>query len=230
MKVARRSVRALVVAALAVVAVAGVGAWALLRSSGPSSSIGPEGVAIYHVPSLAANTTARGGRAIDGITCRSQSHEAIKYHVHVHVEIFVNGSMRRLPGGVGITAPRLAFHFKTGTFYDVGLYDCLYWLHTHVADGVIHVEAPMKRTFTLGQFFDVWGQPLGPNRVGPASGHVVVFENGRRYRGSPRSVPLLAQGEIQIDVGSPVVAYRPLTFKVTGGCGEGTSGCNGQFG
>src|SRR5581483_12030445 len=30
-------------------------------------------------------------------------------------------------------------------------------LHTHEPDGIIHVESPVNRKFTLGEFFDVWG-------------------------------------------------------------------------
>ena len=35
---------------------------------------------------------------------------------------------------------------------------CFAWLHTHAADGVVHIESPTKRTYTLGNFFDVWGR------------------------------------------------------------------------
>ena len=73
----------------------------------------------------------------------------VKYHIHIHVSVYVNGPMMRLPGGVGITKPPLIEKYKTGNFYDVGLYDCLYWIHAHVADGNIHVEAPVKQSFTL---------------------------------------------------------------------------------
>ncbi|OYV64554.1 MAG: hypothetical protein B7X07_06050 [Actinobacteria bacterium 21-64-8] len=108
-----------------------------------------------------------------------------KYHIHIHVSVYVNGQMMRLPGGVGITKPPLIEKYKAGNFYDVVLYDCLYWIHTHVADGIIHVEAPVKQSFTLGQFFAVWAQPLSANLVGPASGQVAVFENGKRLTGDP---------------------------------------------
>jgi len=40
------------------------------------------------------------------------------------------------------------------------------WLHTHAADGIIHTESPVERTYTLGDFFDIWGQPLGRHQVG----------------------------------------------------------------
>jgi len=32
---------------------------------------------------------------------------------------------------------------------------------------------------TLGDFFDEWGQPLGPGQVGPAKGHVVALYNDK---------------------------------------------------
>ncbi|MDE3065158.1 MAG: hypothetical protein KGJ36_05765 [Acidobacteriota bacterium] len=200
--------------------------WASVGSSGAASSPGPEGVVVFHVPDLAPATTTATGAPVDGVTCQSEAKEVVKYHIHVAVALFVNGARERLPAGVGITRPYLVEHFKTGTFLDVGPYNCLYWLHTHAADGIVHVEAPAKGAFTLGQLFDVWRQPLGAERVGPARGRVVVYENGRRLSGDPRVTPLLPHGVIQIDVGSPVVAFQPFTYRVTGGCGQGTTGCS----
>jgi hypothetical protein len=221
-----RSPRA-ILAALALIAGTGISLLGNSPSAGaaPSSHIGPEGVLVYDVPNLAPATT-RNGQTVDGISCRKLADETVKYHVHVHVAVYVNGKMKRLPAGIGITTPRLLEKESKGHFYDVGLYDCLYWLHTHVADGIIHVEAPAKGNFTLGQFFDIWNQPLGSNQVGPAKGKVVVFENGKRLSGNPRLTPLLAQADIQIDVGSPAVPFHKFPFKVTGGCGAGTTSCS----
>ena len=221
----RRGLRARIAYLLVILVLIGGGLTVWLSSGSADSHVGPEGVLIYNVPDLASSFSTNTGGTVDGISCRTLAKETVKYHVHVHVALYVNGQMRRLPAGIGITKPQLVEHEKTGVFDDVGLYDCLYWLHTHVADGIIHVEAPAKQAFTLGQFFDVWGQPLGPNQVGPAKGKVVVFENGKRLTGNPRSAPLLAQGVIQIDVGSQVVPFHPLTFKVSGGCGAGKNGC-----
>lgn len=197
--------------------------WLLVRS--PKAVSGPEGVAILNAPNLAPASAALSGKTVDGISCRTLSKETVKYHIHVHVAVFVNGQQVRLPAGIGITKPVLVQHYSSGLFDDVGLYDCMYWIHTHVADGIVHVEAPAKQSFTLGQFFDVWGQPLGPNQAGPAKGTVVVFENGKRLTGNPRSTPLLPHADIQIDVGGPVVSFQPFTFKVSGGCAEGTLSC-----
>jgi len=208
-----------------VIVVAGT-ATAVLLTRTPSAKVGPEGVVVLNVPNLAPASTTQTGKTVDGITCRPLAKETVKYHVHIHVEAFVDGKQMRLPAGIGITKPFVVQHYSSGPFDDVGLYDCLYWLHTHVADGIVHVEAPAKQSFTLGQFFDVWGQPLGPNQVGPAKGKVVVYENGKRLTGNPRLTPLSPHGDIQIDVGTPVVAFQPFTFKVSGACGQGTLSCS----
>lgn len=221
----RRTVRVGGPLVLLVTLLLGSGLATATSAGTPKSHVGPEGVLIYNVPDLASSSTTRTGTSVDGITCRTQAKETVKYHIHAHVAIYVHGQLRRLPAGVGITKPQIVDHYPSGVYDDVGIYDCLYWLHTHSADGVIHVESPVKATYTLGQFFDIWRQPLSANQVGPAHGHVVIFENGKKFVGNPRAVPLLAQAVIQIDVGSPVVAFHPLKFKVSGGCGEGTTSC-----
>ena len=195
-------------------------------SGASSSSTGPEGVRVPHVANLAPASSTKSGAPVDGIACDTLAKEKVKYHIHTHVSLYVDGRLERLPAGIGITRPALVEKYASGTFYDVGLYDCLYWLHTHAADGIIHVESPARGNFTLGQFFDIWGQPLRSSQVGPARGAVVVFENGKKLSGNPRSTPLLKQGNIQIDIGKPMVAYHPFSFHVTGSCGEGTNGCS----
>jgi hypothetical protein len=94
----------------------------------------------------------------------------------------------------------------------VGAGTCFYWLHTHAADGIIHIESPIARTFTLGDFFDVWGQKLGPERVGPSPGPVTALIDGHVYRGNPRDIPLTAHAQIQLEVGRPLVAPVSITF------------------
>jgi hypothetical protein len=107
----------------------------------------------------------------------------------------------------------------------VGGGSCFYWLHTHAADGIVHIESPVVRTFTLGNFFDVWGQELGPDRVGPASGRVTAIYNGRVFEGNPRQIPLTAHAQIQLEVGRPLVAplrspFRPGFSSGPDGLGE----------
>ena len=161
---------------------------------GPSGS---EGVPVPSAAPLAGTATDVTGRDVDGISC--QASEQSIFHIHAHLTIFVNGSARRLPADVGIPA-----HAQNGP--------CLYWLHTHAPDGVIHIESPVRRTYTLGDFFDEWGQPLGPHQAGPATGPVVAIYNGQRYEGNPRDIPLNAHAQIQLEVGTPLIAPESVTF------------------
>jgi hypothetical protein len=86
------------------------------------------------------------------------------------------------------------------------------WLHTHSADGIIHTESPVNRAYTLGEFFDIWGQPLGREQAGPAHGPVTALLNGRVFTGNPREIPLLAHAQIQLEVGRPLLAPESITF------------------
>ena len=99
----------------------------------------------------------------------------------------------------------------SATFYSAS--QCFYWLHTHAADGIIHIESPSAtRVFTLGDFFAEWRQPLTSRQVGPAVGQVTAFLNGKRWNGSPAAIPLGAHYAIQLDVGVPLVPPQPVDF------------------
>ena len=74
----------------------------------------------------------------------------------------------------------------------------------------------MKRTYTLGEFFDEWGQPLGPSQVGPARGKVTVIVNGKVFQGNPRDVPLGSDENLQVEVGTPLAAPQTINWSVTG--------------
>jgi hypothetical protein len=178
----------------------------------PVGTPGPETVPIPNGPALATTHGAATGATVDGIQCNSG--EQLVSHVHTHLTIFVNGQARVIPYGIGIPGSR-AVNTKHGAFVETG--SCFYWLHTHAEDGVIHVESPSSHlSFTLGQFFDEWGVPLSTTRVGPATGKVTVFftapgQAPRLYEGNPRSLPLGSHYQIQLDVGSPIVAPVQVT-------------------
>lgn len=210
---------------LLVVLGVGLGVWRL-QGTGKVALPGPEGVPIQTVPDLAPAASTHSGQPIDGVTCRATMDQKVGYHIHVLVRIFVHGRQERLPAGAGIAAPRLEEHLSTGLFVDSGVGGCLYWLHVHSNDGIIHIESATRQVFTLGQFFDIWGQPLSSTQVGPARGTVRVFENGKRVEGDPRTAPLLSQAVIQLDVGTPVIPFQPSVFKVNGLCGSGTLSCS----
>ena len=168
---------------------------------------GPEGVPIPAAAPLAGTTTAATGKDVDGISC--QASEQTIFHIHAHLTIFVSGSPRQVPAGIGIPGSQ-AQNSAQGAFMSGGT--CFYWLHTHAADGIIHIESPVHRTYTLGDFFDEWGQPLGPHQVGLATGAVVAIYDGRRYEANPRDIPLNAHAQIQLEVGTPLVGPTSITF------------------
>jgi hypothetical protein len=121
----------------------------------------------------------------------------------------VNGAPRQVPAAIGIPGAQ-ATNTPSGPFIASGT--CFYWLHTHAPDGIIHIESPVQRTYTLGDFFDIWGQPLGPDQAGPARGPVTALYNGQVYRGNPRNIPLEKHAQIQLEVGKPLVSPASISF------------------
>ena len=92
---------------------------------------------------------------------------------------------------------------------------CIYWLHTHAPDGVIHVESPTQRIYTLGDFFDEWHQPLSSTQVGGVTGKVTALVNGKPWTKSVRAIPLDPHAVIQLNVGSPV-PFETVNWSGTG--------------
>jgi hypothetical protein len=137
------------------------------------------------------------GQTIDGIHCDAA--EQMAMHIHQHVAITDHGMPVVIPDDVG---------------RPLGV-QCFYWLHTHTPDGIIHVEAPSLRSFTLGQFFDVWGQPLTRKNVAgakPRPGErVVVYVDGKLYTGDPRAIELTQHLDVAIRVGPPYGAPPPFS-------------------
>jgi hypothetical protein len=176
--------------------------------SGPP---GPEGVPIEVGKLLAPASTASTGQTVDGIQCDSGA--SVVYHVHTHLSVYVNGALRPLPIGIGIVSP-VVEQTQHGGFAEAT--QCYYWLHVHAQDGVIHIESPAVRSYTLGQFFDIWRQPLGPDGVAGAAGRLTVYVNQKRYAGNPRDIELGSHEDIQIDVGQPLVPPRPVNWSGTG--------------
>jgi hypothetical protein len=168
---------------------------------------GPEGIVLESGQLLAPESTSATGQTIDGIQCNAN--EQVAYHIHAHLSVYVNGKLRPVPAGVGIVTP-VAQQTANGAFDSATR--CYYWLHVHAQDGVIHVESPTTTTYTLGQFFAIWKQPLTADQVGPATGKLTVFVNGARHTGSPATISLKSHEDIQIDVGTPAVAAQRIDW------------------
>jgi hypothetical protein len=178
-----------------------------LAAHGDPGALGSEGVPVPDAPTLALAASPSPGQSVDGISCAPL--EQLAFHIHVHLTVFVDGTARQIPYSIGISDPQ-TIGTPQGPFVAAG--SCFTWLHTHAADGIVHIESPMQRSFTLGDFFDVWGQPLSATRVATAGGKVTAFVDGRPYLGNPREIPLLAHEQIQLEVGRPLVKPESITF------------------
>jgi hypothetical protein len=171
-----------------------------------AAQIGFEGVPIETGADLASPGTTQTG-TVDGIQCGST--EQLAYHVHAHLSMYVNGAPRALPGGIGIPGSTVQ---QTSQGPEAVGGQCIYWLHTHAPDGVIHIESPTQRIYTLGDFFDEWHQPLSPSGVAGSSGKVTAFVNGKQWTKNPRLVPLDPHAVIQLDLGAPPVPFHPMSW------------------
>ncbi len=142
------------------------------------------------------------GGASSGLTCS----RATEPRVGAHLELFARGLVVLVPAGIGLGPPLRTAGLKiSGT--------CSYPARTREPTGVI--ESVQNRRVTLGDFFALWGQPLGPRRLAGfrAAGveRVRAWVNGRSWPGDPHSIPLLRHSEIVLELGRfipPHASYR----------------------
>ena len=131
--------------------------------------------------------------SVDGIQCNVV--EQLVFHNHAHLDIFINGQPYTIPSQVGIVPGK-----------------CIYWLHTHDDSGVIHIESPVTRNFTLGQFFDIWNKKFANTQIfdNPvnAKNAMSVYVNGNKINGgmSYRDINLKEHDQIAIVYGKPPVS------------------------
>src|ERR1700674_4666449 len=120
----------------------------------PAPAPGPKGLEKVPVPlvaPLAAPRALKLGQTIDRVKCEVT--EKLAFHIHAHLAIFVNGKQRQVPYGIGIGPPLHGVPSPISPFVTSGT--CIAWMHTHTADGIIHMEAPKLMSFALGQFFEL---------------------------------------------------------------------------
>jgi hypothetical protein len=124
--------------------------------------------------------------------------EGTVLHTHEHLDVFVHGTRVTVPATIGID--------PAGQFIAP--------LHTHDASGVIHVESPTQRAFSLGQFFDVWGVLFTRDCVGSlcSSGadHLRVYVDGQEAAGDPRRLELFSHEQIVVTYGTDAELPSPI--------------------
>lgn len=79
----------------------------------------------------------------------------ILLHIHPRLYLNVNGKPYFVPQNVGIEPDLWKYH-ALDQYGMKGMAP----LHTHTADGMLHVESTILRNYTLGEFLDIWGLDL----------------------------------------------------------------------
>jgi hypothetical protein len=123
--------------------------------------------------------------------------EGTAVHIHQHLDLYVDGRKVPVPALIGID-PAVGFAP----------------LHVHDTSGVIHVESPTVRSYTLGEFFAVWGVRFTPSCLGGycAGGHrrLRVYVDGTPYRGDPTAITLQPHQELVVAFGTAAQLPSPI--------------------
>jgi hypothetical protein len=137
--------------------------------------------------------------------------ESLTYHVHAHLDVFVDGKPVVVPAGIGINIDDPDVHKGndgpggSATYGGIDECDspCISPLHTHDSSGIIHTESATPVPNTLGEFFIEWGVRLTGSCVGDDCGSkpVAFYVDGERYTQDPAAMELTDHEEIAIVVG-----------------------------
>lgn len=111
-------------------------------------------------------------------------------HIHQHLDIWVDGEKVTVPESIGIDA-------GGGFISD---------LHTHDTTGIMHVESPTQQSFSLGQFFAVWGLPLSADCIGSlceqGAKQLRLWVNGVEVTADPTRIVLAEHQQIVVAYGT----------------------------
>jgi hypothetical protein len=129
------------------------------------------------------------GKPVGAVNCLVNA----TWHKHMLLSIYSNGKRLGFPDGIG--------RVHAGCYH-------AYEMHVHDVTGIIHMEADTPKNFTLGDWFELWQQPLGRDGVAGLAGpaRFYVIDNGQitRYDGDPAAIPMVAHREILIVTGTPL--------------------------
>jgi hypothetical protein len=144
------------------------------------------------------------GAMVDGIPTAATMSD--NYHVHAFLGLYVNGQEVAIPDAIGMVDPFGDFDSNNPCTGGANNFECyadgygqtggFYYMHTHDASGMIHMEAPSPvchqpptyqppcnmSIFTFGNFLDIWGISLTPNNFGPFQGPVQIYTGPTGYQ------------------------------------------------
>jgi hypothetical protein len=186
------SAAVVVAAALLVVVV-----MAVTRNSGTQVSAG-DAASLNNPPATVAAgaqtappwpTPADASAAVAAAGLPMLTAEGATEHIHAHLDVLVDGHAVAVPAGIGIDAKNRGISP----------------LHTHDDSGVIHIESPVKRQFSLGEFFSEWQVSLSADNIGALRAGdnkaLRVFVNGALRQGNPAAITFAPHDEIAVVYG-----------------------------
>jgi hypothetical protein len=129
--------------------------------------------------------------------------ETLVSHQHSLIQVYVEGKPVVIPAGIGVNT--------VGTQAD----QFISAIHTHDASGIVHIESPDTRTYTVGQFFDVWGVRLTATCLGTDycnSGNklVRVYYDGKLYTKDPTGIVFSQHHDIVVTYGTKAQLPNPI--------------------
>jgi hypothetical protein len=165
----------------------------------------PLGLGTVFRPPAVGNRSVATGARVGALRCGPEPRRSYG----AHLELFGENRGFAVPAGIGIAPP----HRRDGALVTGGR--CVYPLRTVDPTGVVEVDATAPVP-TVGQLFELWGQPLSASRLGAikarAGSAVVAFVNGRRWRGDPRMIPLRRHAQIVLELGTFVEPHPAYLF------------------
>lgn len=154
--------------------------------------------ALHGGPPWPANNGTSLQARLRAIGLEPLTEEGQALHIHQHLDLYVDGRRVTVPSQIGID--------KGGAFISD--------LHTHDTDGVMHVESPKAQSFSLGQFFAVWGLPLSATCIGglceQGAKQLRVWVDGTEVKADPTRIVLAEHQEIVIAYGTRAQLPDPL--------------------
>ena len=219
------ALRAAAICALLMLVSAGCGT----SSDSKGSDTGDQGVCAQLGDVGAPRATEAPWSAPDNpmeLTCAAglvpENAEFLQYHVHAHLDVFVEGKPVLVPAGIGIDLDNpdtIADKGDNGLIIGAGLKQecskpCISPLHTHDLSGLLHTETEKPSPNQLGQFFTEWAVRLTPDCVGAyckPKTPIKIYVDGAVETGDPSDIELSDRREIAIVIGTPP-AKIPMEF------------------
>jgi hypothetical protein len=148
--------------------------------------------------------------------------EFLQYHVHAHLDVFVDRKPVLVPAGIGIDLDNpdtVADKNADGLVIGAGLTQecskpCISPLHTHDPSGLLHTETKTPSPNKLGQFFTQWAVRLTPECIGAyckPKTPIKIYVDGNVETGDPNEIELKNLREIAIVIGTPPASI-PMEF------------------